>query len=92
MAQQQLSESERQRLDQLQQNVNSKVLAYGRQQYIVEQLKDQLEEEKQRAEELRDEVAELQGEYESFVQELYQRYGDVAVDLDTGDIVGRERS
>jgi archaellum component FlaC len=86
---QQLTESERERLDQLQRNVNDEVLAYGRQKYIVEQLKDQLEEEKLRAEEIRQEVGELQDEYESFVQDLYQRYGDVAVDLDTGDIVGR---
>jgi len=86
---QQLTESERDRLDQLQRNVNDEVLAYGRQKYIVEQLKDQLEEEKLRAEEIRQEVGELQDEYESFVQDLYQRYGDVAVDLDTGDIVGR---
>ena len=86
---QQLSESERERLDQLQRNVNDKVLAYGRQKYIVEQLRDQLEEEKNRSEEIRKEVGELQDEYESFVQDLYQRYGDVAVDLDTGDIVGR---
>ncbi len=86
---QQLSESERERLDQLQRDVNDKVLAYGRQKYIVEQLKDQLEEEKNRSEEIRKEVGELQDEYESFVQDLYQRYGDVAVDLDTGDIVGR---
>lgn len=86
---QQLSESERDRLDQLQRDVNDKVLAYGRQKYIVEQLKNQLEEEKNRSEEIRKEVGELQDEYESFVQDLYQRYGDVAVDLDTGDIVGR---
>ena len=86
---QQLSESERERLDQLQRDVNDKVLAYGRQKYIIEQLKDQLEEEKNRSEEIRKEVGELQDEYESFVQDLYQRYGDVAVDLDTGDIVGR---
>lgn len=86
---QQLSESERERLDQLQRDVNDKVLAYGRQKYIVEQLRDQLEEEKNRSEEIQKEVGELQDEYESFVQDLYQRYGDVAVDLDTGDIVGR---
>lgn len=86
---QQLTESERERLDQLQRNVNDEVLAYGRQKYIVEQLKDQLEEEELRAEEIRQEVGELQDEYESFVQDLYQKYGDVAVDLDTGDIVGR---
>jgi len=86
---QQLTESERERLDQLQRNVNDEVLAYGRQKYIVEQLKDQLEEEEVRAEEIRQEVGELQDEYESFVQDLYQKYGDVAVDLDTGDIVGR---
>lgn len=89
---QQLSESERERLDQLQRNVNDKVLAYGRQKYIVEQLKDQLEEEETKAEEIRQEVTGLQDEYESFVQDLYQKYGDVAVDLDTGDIVGRNES
>ena len=86
---QQLSESERERLDQLQRDVNDKVLAYGRQKYIIEQLRDQLEDEENMAEEIRREVSELQDEYESFVQDLYQRYGDVAVDLDTGDIVGR---
>jgi len=89
---QKISDSEKERLDKLQQQVNEKVLAYGRQQYIVEQIKEQLNEEEQAADEMKEEIRELQNEYDDFVRQLYQKYGDVAVDLDSGDIVGRRDS
>lgn len=82
-----LSESERKRLDNLQSSVNERVLDYGRQRYIIDQIEDRLENERETAEEIKNEITELQQEYDDFVQELYKRYGDVAVDLDTGDIL-----
>ena len=82
-----LTESERKRLDGLQRELNDSILAYGRQQYIVKQLEDQLTEEREVAEELREEVTELENKYDAFVKDLYQKYGDVAIDLDTGDII-----
>lgn len=85
-----VNNSERERLDELQKKVNDKVLAYGRQQYIVEDLREQLEAEKEQAEEMREEISELQEDYESYVQKLYQKYGDVVIDLDTGDIIEQE--
>lgn len=84
---QKLSESERKRLDNLQSSVNERVLDYGRQRYIIDQIEERLENEKEAAEEIREDITELQQEYDDFVQELYKRYGDVAVDLDTGDIL-----
>jgi predicted transcriptional regulator len=84
---QKLSESERKRLDNLQSSVNERVLDYGRQRYIIDQIENRLESEKEAAEEIREDITELQKEYDDFVQELYKRYGDVAVDLDTGDIL-----
>jgi predicted transcriptional regulator len=84
---QKLSESERKRLDNLQSSVNERVLDYGRQRYIIDQIENRLENEKEAAEEIREDITELQKEYDDFVQELYKRYGDVAVDLDTGDIL-----
>ena len=84
---QKLSESERKRLDNLQSSVNERVLDYGRQRYIIDQIENRLENEKGAAEEIREDITELQKEYDDFVQELYKRYGDVAVDLDTGDIL-----
>lgn len=87
MPNQQLSESERKRLDDLQASVNDKILQYGRQQYIIDQIEDRLEEEKEAAKQIRQEIGEVRENYDSFVQELYKKYGDVAVDLDTGDIL-----
>ena len=84
---QKLTESERKRLDNLQSSVNERVLDYGRQRYIIDQIEERLENEKEAAEEIREDITELQREYDDFVQELYKRYGDVAVDLDTGDIL-----
>lgn len=86
MASSKLTESERKRLDNLQVAVNDKVAAYGRQKYIVEQIKNQLEEEKEEAKELKKELSELEEDYDNFVGQLYQKYGDVTIDLDTGNI------
>lgn len=86
MSNQKITQSEKQRLDNLQTEIDTKVLSYGRQKYIVEDLKNQLEKEKQAAKEIREEIDEAQNSYESYVQELYQKYGDVAIDLDSGDI------
>ena len=85
-----IQQAERDRLDQLKSQVNSKVLAYGRQKYVVKQLEDELERERQEAREIEEEIDELKTEYDNFVQKLYQRYGDVAIDLDTGDIVDQQ--
>lgn len=82
-----LSESERKRLENLQTAVNEKTLEYGRQKYIIEELKQELENEKKNADEIRQQVKELEQDYDDFVQELYRKYGDVAIDLDTGEIV-----
>lgn len=85
-----IQQAERDRLDQLKSQVNSKVLAYGRQKYVVKQLEDELEREREEAREIEEEIDELKTEYDNFVQKLYQRYGDVAIDLDTGDIVDQQ--
>jgi len=82
-----LSESERKQLENLQTELNDKVLEYGRQEYIVKQIEKELEEERQLAEELTEDITELQEKYESYVQDLYNKYGDVAIDLDSGDIL-----
>lgn len=82
-----LSESERKRLENLQTAVNEKTLEYGRQKYIIEEIKQELENEKKNADELRQQVRKLEQDYDDFVQELYRKYGDVAIDLDTGEIV-----
>lgn len=85
-----IKQAERERLDQLKSQVNSKVLAYGRQKYVVRQLKEELERERREAKEIENEIDDLKREYDNFVQKLYQKYGDVAVDLDTGDIVEQQ--
>jgi EAL domain-containing protein (putative c-di-GMP-specific phosphodiesterase class I) len=82
-----LNESERKQLEKLQTKLNDKVLEYGRQEYIVEQIKEELERERQAASELRNEITEKQDDYESYVQELYKKYGDVAIDLNSGNIL-----
>lgn len=82
-----LTESERKKLDNLQSSLNDKIFSYGRQEYVVNQIQEQLSEEKQAAKEIRSEIADLEDDYDSFVRSLYQKYGDVAIDLDTGDIL-----
>jgi predicted transcriptional regulator len=83
----QIKQAEKEQLDRLRSQVNTKVMQYGQQSYIVDQIERELESERERAEELRDEIDEVKSKYDEFVQKLYQKYGDVAVDLDTGDIV-----
>lgn len=87
-----LSESERQELEKLQTQLNDTVLEYGRQEYVVEQIKKELEREKEAAEELKREITENQDDYESYVQELYKKYGDVAIDLNSGNILDPEQT
>lgn len=82
-----LTNSERERLDDLRTSLNNKVMSYGRQKYIVEQIEDQLENERQDANKISEEISEIEEEYDNFVRNLYEKYGDVAIDLDTGEIV-----
>jgi septal ring factor EnvC (AmiA/AmiB activator) len=87
MPNQKLSEAEREQLDNLRSQLNEKVMLYGQQSYVVEQVKKQLESEKDAKEEIENELSEAKAKYSEFVQKLYQKYGDVAVDLDTGDVM-----
>ncbi len=87
MSSKKLSKSERSRLESLQNKLNQKVLEYGRQKYIIEDIRDQLEEEIEVAGEIKDEISDIQEDYDSYVQDLYQKYGDVAIDINSGDIM-----
>lgn len=87
MAESQVSESERKQLENLQTELNDKVLKYGRQEYIIKQIEKELEEERSEAKQLTEEISELQKKYETYVQDLYKKYGDVAINLDSGDIL-----
>ena len=87
MSSKKLSKSERSRLESLQNKLNQKVLEYGRQKYIIEDIRDQLEEEIEAAGEIKDEISDIQEDYDSYVQDLYQKYGDVAIDINSGDIM-----
>lgn len=90
MSDKKISNSEKSRLENLQMSLNDEILAYGRQKYIVEDIKDRLEEEKKKAKEIKQNISDAQSEYNSYVQDLYQKYGDVAIDLDSGDILPPE--
>lgn len=90
MSDKKISSSERTRLENLQMDLNDQILKYGRQKYIIEDIKDQLEEEKQEAKQIKQNISAAQTEYNSYVQDLYQKYGDVAIDLDNGDILPPE--
>lgn len=87
MSNKKLSKSERSHLENLQNKLNEKVLAYGRQKYIIEDIRDQLEEEIETAEEIKKDISGIQEDYDSYVQDLYQKYGDVAIDINSGDIM-----
>lgn len=87
MSNKKLSKSERSHLENLQNKLNEKVLAYGRQKYIIEDIRDQLEEEIETAEEIKEDISGIQEDYDSYVQDLYQKYGDVAIDINSGDIM-----
>lgn len=82
-----INQSEKSHLEDLQAELNDSILSYGQQKYIVEDIKDRLDEEKQKAVEIKQNISELQEKYDSYVQDLYQKYGDVAIDLDSGDIL-----
>jgi len=82
-----INQSEKSHLEDLQAELNDSILSYGQQKYIVEDIKDQLDKEKQKAVEIKQNISELQEKYDSYVQDLYQKYGDVAIDLDSGDIL-----
>ncbi len=82
-----INQSEKSHLEDLQAELNDSILSYGQQKYIVEDIKDQLDKEKQKAVEIKQNISELQEKYDSYVQDLYQKYGDVAIDLDSGNIL-----
>jgi chromosome segregation ATPase len=82
-----INQSEKSHLEDLQAELNDNILSYGQQKYIVEDIKDQLDKEKQKAVEIKQNISELQEKYDSYVQDLYQKYGDVAIDLDSGNIL-----
>lgn len=82
-----INQSEKSHLKDLQAELNDSILSYGQQKYIVEDIKDQLDKEKQKAVEIKQNISELQEKYDSYVQDLYQKYGDVAIDLDSGNIL-----
>lgn len=87
MSNKKISQSEKSHLESLQAELNDSILSYGQQKYIVEDIKDQLDQEKEKAKEIKQNISELQEKYDSYVQDLYQKYGDVAIDLDSGDIL-----
>lgn len=82
-----INTSEKEHLEKLQRKLNNQILSYGQQKYIVEDVKERLDEERVRAEEIKQNISEIKEDYDSYIQDLYQKYGDVAIDLDSGDIL-----
>lgn len=85
-----ISDSERKRLINLRKEVESKVLEYGRQTYFINQIEETLSQEKEKAKELKSEISDIKDQKQSFAQKLYKKYGDVAIDIDSGDIISPE--
>lgn len=59
---------------------------YGQQQYVIDTLAENLEDEKEAKLRMKKKLDQTIGEYRELVTKLQSKYGDVDVDLDTGDV------
>jgi len=85
-----LTQKEHNRIKELQQQIHDKTFDYGRQRYIIREMKRQIEEEEKAAESLEQDIEELKEEHDRFANRLYKKYGDVSIDLETGEYYDRD--
>jgi len=85
-----LTDSEKKRLNNLQDQIFDLTFEYGRQNFYIDALKQELEDEKNDREEIRQELEEVKSEHDDFMREIYRKYGDVGVDPESGEILSPE--
>lgn len=85
-----LTDSERRRLNDLQDQIYDLTFEYGRQNFYIDALKDEIDEEKENREEIKQELREVKSKHDDFMREIYKKYGDVGIDPESGKILPPE--
>lgn len=85
-----LTDNEKKRLNDLQDQIYDLTFEYGRQDFYIETLEDELEKERGKKEEILQNLREVKSEHDDFMREIYKKYGDVGVDPKSGEILSPE--
>lgn len=83
-----LTDEELEKIQDLQDRIYNKTFDFGRQKYIISEMEKQLEEEKKAAKEIEEDIQDLKEEHDRFANSLYKKYGDIAIDTETGEYRG----
>jgi hypothetical protein len=76
-----------QKIKDLREKAAQKTYDYGEACFKANSLAASLEAQKEEAESVRQEIMDLNRQYNKFVRELYKKYGKSAVNLDTGELL-----
>ena len=85
-----LTDNEKKRLNNLQEQIYDLTFEYGRQDFYIRALEEELEEEKSKKREIRQELEDVKSDHDDFMREIYKKYGDVGVDPESGKILSPE--
>jgi len=85
-----LTDSEKKRLNDLQDQIYDLTFEYGRQNFYISALEDELENEKEEREDIKQELETVKSEHDDFMREIYKKYGDVGIDPESGKILSPE--